>query len=97
MPPAARVSDNHVCPRVEPGPNPHKGGPVLPPCEQTVLIDGRAAARVDDTAECSGPPDAIADGSQTVVIGFRKAARLGDPTVHGGRIVEGSGTVMIGE
>jgi uncharacterized Zn-binding protein involved in type VI secretion len=47
-------------------------------------------------ATCSGPPDAIAMGSPTVLIGNMMAARIGDPTVHGGVIIAGEPTVMIG-
>ena len=65
MPPAARVSDMHVCPMVT-GIVPHVGGPVMPP------------------------------GCPTVTIGGKPAARLGDPTAHGGSIVLGCMTVMIG-
>jgi uncharacterized Zn-binding protein involved in type VI secretion len=46
---------------------------------------------------CVGPPDSIAKGSPTVFIGSQMAARLGDPTVHGGIIVQGMPSVMIGE
>jgi hypothetical protein len=38
----------------------------------------------------------IAMGSTTVLIGGLMAARMGDPTVHGGVIVTGASTVMIG-
>ena len=98
MPPAARLTDLHVCPMVTPGvpPIPHVGGPILPPCCPTVLIGFLPAARVGDMALCVGPPDAIAMGSMTVIIGGMPAARLGDPTVHGGSIVMGEMTVMIG-
>jgi hypothetical protein len=48
-------------------------------------------------AICVGPPDMIAMGSPTVLIGGLMAARMGDPTVHGGVIVMGAPTVMIGE
>ena len=54
------------------------------------------AARVTDMLTCVGPPDMIAMGSPTVLIGNMMAARLGDPTVHGGVIVVGSPNVMIG-
>jgi uncharacterized Zn-binding protein involved in type VI secretion len=96
MPPAARLSDMHVCPMVEPGPVPHVGGPILPPCEPTVLIGFMPAARVGDMAVCVGPPDTIAMGSATVLIGNKMAARIGDPTQHGGVIVSGFPQVMIG-
>lgn len=96
MPPAARVSDMHTCPMVNPGGAPHAGGPVLPPGIPTVLIEGLPAARVGDMAACSGPPDTLVAGSGTVLIGGVPAARSGDSTAHGGTIVAGSGTVMIG-
>src|SRR3954451_7052409 len=96
MPPAARVGDMHTCPKVEPGPVPHVGGPILPPGCPTVLIGGVPAARVGGVLVCGGPPDAIAKGSATVKIGNKPAARLGDATNHGGVIVVGLPTVMIG-
>jgi uncharacterized Zn-binding protein involved in type VI secretion len=99
MPPAARVTDMHVCPMVTPGvpPIPHVGGPILPPGAPTVLIDFLPAATVTDMATCVGPPDMIAMGSTGVFINFLPAARLGDPTVHGGVITLGSPTCIIGE
>jgi len=95
MPPAARISDMHVCPMVT-GVVPHVGGPILPAGEPTVLIGGLPAARVGDMATCVGPPDSIAMGSGTVLIGGMPAARLGDTTAHGGSIVLGEFTVLIG-
>ena len=62
----------------------------------TVMIGFMPAARVGDPAACSGPTDAIAMGSPTVIIGGMPAARLGDLTVHGGAVVAGYPTVMIG-
>ena len=94
--PAARVGDMHVCPMVT-GVVPHVGGPILPPCAITVLTCGMPQARVSDLLVCVGPPDMIAMGSPTVLIGNLMAARIGDPTVHGGVIVLGEMTVMIGE
>jgi uncharacterized Zn-binding protein involved in type VI secretion len=94
--PAARIGDMHVCPMVNPGPVPHVGGPITGPGETTVLIGGMPAARVGDMALCTGPPDTIAAGSATVLIGGMPAARLGDSCAHGGSIVAGSPTVLIG-
>jgi uncharacterized Zn-binding protein involved in type VI secretion len=68
----------------------------LPPGEPTVLIGGIPAARVGDMATCTGPPDSIAMGSGTVFIGGMPAARMGDVTAHGGTIVAGCPTVLIG-
>ena len=96
MRPAARVGDPHVCPVVVPFTPPHVGGPILPPGQPTVLIQGMPAARATDLAQCAGPPDTIASGSTTVLIGGLPAARMGDPTVHGGSIVAGAPTVLIG-
>jgi uncharacterized Zn-binding protein involved in type VI secretion len=92
---AARISDHHVCPMVT-GTVPHVGGPILPPGEPTVFIEGLPAARQGDMLICTGPPDTIAMGSTTVFIGGKPAARIGDSTAHGGKIVAGAGTVMIG-
>jgi uncharacterized Zn-binding protein involved in type VI secretion len=61
-----------------------------------VLVGNKPAARVGDMAQCMGPPDVIANGSPTVLIGYQMAARLGDPTAHGGVIVQGEPTVLIG-
>ena len=93
--PAARLGDMHVCPMVT-GIVPHVGGPILPPCEPTVLIGKMPAARMGDMAMCVGPPDVIAKGSATVLIGKKPAARLGDNCAHGGLIVVGCPTVLIG-
>ena len=95
MPPAARVTDMHVCPMVT-GVVPHVGGPILPPCAMQVLIGGLPAARITDLALCVGPPDMIAMGSSTVFIQYLPAARIMDNTVHGGMIVLGEFTVIIG-
>ena len=98
MPPAARSTDMHTCPQVTPGlpPIPHVGGPIVGPGAPTVLIGGLPAARVSDMATCVGPPDTIAQGSATVLIAGLPAARMGDATAHGGTIVLGYPTVLIG-
>jgi uncharacterized Zn-binding protein involved in type VI secretion len=94
MPPAARVSDMHVCPLIT-GTVPHVGGPVISG-EPTVLIGSMPAARAGDQCICIGPPDTIIQGSSTVLIGGKPAARSGDATAHGGSIVMGFPTVNIG-
>lgn len=95
---AARVTDMHVCPMQTPGtpPVPHVGGPIIGPGVPTVLIGGLPASVVGDTCTCVGPPDTIITGSSTVFIGNRPAARVGDTTAHGGTIVLGCPTVLIG-
>src|SRR3954468_3824654 len=95
MQPAARITDMHVCPMVT-GIVPHVGGPILPPGGIPVLIGGLPAARVADMCVFVGPPDIIALGSFKVLIGGMPAARMGDMTAHGGVIVMGYPTVLIG-
>ncbi len=96
--PAARITDMHVCPMVTPGlpPIPHVGGPVVSPGAPTVLIAALPAAAMGSTCVCVGPPDAIIMGSPTVLVSGRPLARMLDPTAHGGMIVAGAPTVMVG-
>lgn len=98
MPPAARISDMHICPMQTPGlpPVPHVDGPISGPGQPTVLIGNLPAAKVGDLLVCVGPPDTIVAGSSTVMIGGVPAARIGDTTAHGGKIVLGLPTVLIG-
>lgn len=93
--PAARLTDMHVCPMFN-GPVPHVGGPIAGPGAPTTLIGKLPAARVSDMAVCVGPPDSIVKGSATVLIGKMPAARLSDSTAHGGVIILGYPTVLIG-
>lgn len=94
--PAARITDMHTCPMVT-GVVPHVGGPILPPGTPTVLIGGMPAAVLGDMCTCAGGPDTIILGSTTVLIGGKPAARMGDQTAHGGVIVLGCMTVLIGD
>lgn len=96
MPPAARITDMHTCPMVT-GLVPHVGGPIIPPCAVTVLTCSLPQARVVDMAICVGPPDTIVKGSATVMVNSMPAARMGDMTSHGGVIVIGAPTVIIGD
>jgi uncharacterized Zn-binding protein involved in type VI secretion len=100
MPPAARVNDNHICPMQTPAvvPIPHVGGPIMGPGVPNVLIEGMPACVVGDVCICVGPPSAVMKGSMGVLIAGRAAARVGDPTMHGGSILPpGAPTVIIGE
>jgi uncharacterized Zn-binding protein involved in type VI secretion len=96
MPEAARQTDDHTCPLVEPGPKPHVGGPVLPPCCPTVLIESCASARIGDRASCKAPLDTLAQGSSSVLVGGLPASRKTDGTSHGGIIIGGASDVFIG-
>jgi len=95
MPPASRITDMHACPMFT-GIVPHVGGPIIGPGAPTVLIGGLPASVVGDAVTCVGPPDSTVKGSATVLITNRPAVRIGDTTAHGGTIVMGLPTVMIG-
>jgi len=92
--PAARVDDYHTCPQVT-GLVPHVGGPIISG-SSNVIICGNGAATFGSLAVCTGTMDQIAQGSSTVLINGLPAARQGDLSAHGGVIVQGCGTVLIG-
>ena len=94
--PAARITDMHVCPMVT-GLVPHVGGPILPPGHPMTLIAGIPAARLGDMAVCVGPPDVIVTGAFTCLVNGKPLARLGDSCAHGGKIVLGCMTVLVGD
>lgn len=96
MKPAARSGDMHMCPaQTPPLPVPHVGGPVLP-APVTVLVGGLPAATLGQMCLCIGVPDSIITGSMTVLINNKPAVRMGDSTAHGGIIVSGMPSVLIG-
>jgi uncharacterized Zn-binding protein involved in type VI secretion len=87
----------HVCPMATPGtpPIPHVGGPINSGYP-LVFVGKMLCARLSDMAICVGPPDMIVKGSSTVMVGKMPCARIGDMTVHGGAIVTGWPTVLVG-
>ena len=95
--PAARGSDMHICPMMTPGPVPipHVGGPLLP-MPGTVLIGNLPAATLGQACVCVGPPDSIIKGSVTVLVDGKPLARMTDTTGHGGLIMLGFPTVLVG-
>ncbi|HMP57662.1 MAG TPA: PAAR domain-containing protein [Novosphingobium sp.] len=93
--PAARLSDPHLCPMTT-GTVPHVGGPIMPTCAINVLTGNLPQARISDKAMCTGPVDMIVLGAFTVLVKGMPAARMGDMTAHGGVIVSGFPTVLIG-
>jgi uncharacterized Zn-binding protein involved in type VI secretion len=96
--PAARTTDMHTCPMQTPilfGTIPHVGGPILVGVPN-VLIGSLPAAVMGTMCICVGPPDVIVAGSVGVLIGGRPASRMSDNTAHGGIIVGGLPTVLIG-
>ena len=94
--PAARLTDMNVCPMVT-GIVQHVGGPIIGPGVPTVMIGKMPAATMCDLVTCTGPPDTIILGSTGVTIGGKPAARMGDICAHGGTIILGCMTVLIGE
>lgn len=88
--PSARLGDDHTCPR-------HNGGPVIAAGSPNVIIGGQPAARVTDNCTCGSSTDMIVTGSRSVFFNGLPAARLGDTTNHGGEIVEGLPSVLIGD
>jgi type VI secretion system secreted protein VgrG len=94
--PAARLTDLHICPMFTVL-VPHVGGPIAGPGAPTVLIGKLPAARVTDMCVCVGPPDMIAKGSATVFTMKMPQARILDNCVHGGIIVLGCFTVLVGD
>ncbi len=95
--PAARISDMHTCPMIDPGPKPHIGGPIIGPGVGSVVIGNLPAAVTGDEVACAGAPDKIVSGSSTVLIGSKPAARMGDKTAHGGVVSKGLSSVLIGD
>jgi len=93
--PASRITDMHVCPMVTVL-VPHVGGPIVKPVAPTVLIGKMPQAGVTSMCVCVGPPDVIVKGSATVLVGKMPQARIGDMTAHGGNIVAGCPTVLVG-
>lgn len=102
MPPASRITDMQACKLATPIPPspipiPHVGGPIITGMP-TVITGSMPQARVTDICTCvvPVPPNMIVKGSMTVLVGMLPAARIGDLTMHGGNIVTGFPTVIIG-
>ncbi len=92
--PAAYLGSLHVCPAAT-GPVPHVGGPVIGSIA-TVLVAGKVVAVIGDTAVCIGPPDKVASACVPVLAKNKPWATLGDSCAHGGKIVLGEPTVIVG-
>lgn len=98
---AARITDMHVCPMQTPGvpPIPHVGGPIIMPIPgKPCLIGGLPAAGAGAQCICIGPPDSILPtiAARGIMVNNTPLARVGDMTAHGGSIVLGCFTVMVG-
>ena len=97
--PIARNQDMHICPMVTPAvvPIPHVGGPVMGPSALTVMAGGMPVAVMGDIAICVGPPDILVSGSPTVMAMGLPVVRITDTTAHGGMVVVGLPTVLVGD
>ena len=97
--PIARVNDFHLCPMQTPAvvPIPHVGGPVVGPGAVTVWAGGMPVSVLGDLAICVGPPDVMATGAPTVFAEGRPVVRITDTTAHGGMVIVGLPTVMVGD
>lgn len=93
--PISRITDMHVCPMVT-GVVPHVGGPILPPGTPMVLAGSLPVATMGAMCACVGPPDSIILGSMTVLVGKKPAAKMGSSTSHGGTVILGCPTVLVG-
>ena len=91
MPPAARVTDKHICPN-------GVVGVLLPPSGKSIVkIGGLLAAYVTTPATpCTAGPNTVVKGSSIVNINGNPAARIGDKTAHGSTITTGFMQVNIG-
>lgn len=87
--PAARKSDPYSCPLPGHGTNPIASG------SPDVFFDGLPAASQGDTCTCGS---ALSSGlSATVFINGKNAATIDTGGTHGGIVIGGSGTVIIGD
>ena len=91
MPPAARKTDLHTCPKAPPGGMIMEGS-------STISFEGQPAARVNDACACADGPSHVGSGSASVTIEGKAAARVGDNTCHHGLILPpGAPSVIIGD
>ena len=93
--PAAYLGALHVCPAVTVI-VPHVGGPVIGSAAKVLVGGSLPAGVVGDMAVCIGPPDTVAVGCPTVLAQDKPWATVGDSCAHGGVIVLGWPTVLVG-
>ncbi len=84
----ARMNDPHLCETHGPAP--------LPDGALSVKVNSLPTVRVGDGFNCGGCANRVQTGASTVTFRGEFAARLTDKSDHGGRIVIGSGNVVIG-
>ncbi|MFC4259764.1 PAAR domain-containing protein [Marinobacter lacisalsi] len=89
------LTSHHTCPKKR-GKTPHKGGCVIEG-SGNVFVGGMPVTTVGHKLVCDGPADTIAEGSPSVFVNGKPVARVGSMTVHGGKLVDGNPTVMVGD
>lgn len=89
--PIALAGHMHVCPKIDPGPKPHIGGPVAQAGQSLVKFNGIPVAVEDGQCTCTGMPgaDKMVKGSSLVKINGKGVMRVGDSTAHGGKLTMG--------
>ncbi|MFC4257869.1 PAAR domain-containing protein [Marinobacter lacisalsi] len=93
--PIAFLTAYHVCPKKS-GSKDHVGGKIFK-AARTVTTGGLPVARVNDKLACECGSDTIETGSTGVFCEGQPVAYVGSMTSHGGQVVEGNGTVAVGE
>ncbi|MEM9884937.1 MAG: PAAR domain-containing protein [Bacteroidota bacterium] len=91
----ATIKCHHTCPMKD-GKKEHVGGPVIQG-SQDVFVENKMLARHGDSLQCQSPKiDKIIATTTSVFVNGKLLARIQDPTIHGGKIVEGSSSVFAG-
>lgn len=93
--PAVRVTDRHACPFSD-GLVPHMGGAVLSAPAPEVLAAGLPLAAAGSLVGCEGALGIVLSGSATVLVAGWPVARMGDATAHGGVLVDGASSILVG-
>ncbi|MEI8607877.1 hypothetical protein A1OW_14455 [Enterovibrio norvegicus] len=95
--PVCLLGNMHLCPKVEPGPVPHVGGPIIDAGQNLVTVNGIPMAVVGGKALCTGVgmPDDLTSGSPLVKINGKAVVRMGDSCAHGGKTVQGWPTITM--
>jgi uncharacterized Zn-binding protein involved in type VI secretion len=98
MQPVAREGDKTFCPQHELVIIPHVGGPLTPAEKVCLQSDGKSVIRIGDYGNCQSPAplDVVFEGAATFTCCGLPVARKGDKMVHGGMIIEGSSTLLVG-
>lgn len=95
MPNVSLIGHHHTCPKNEPGPTPHVGGPISSgqsPC----TVNGVPVAVIGDQCTCEvGGPDTIVSGNSAITIDGIPVALIGSDTAHGGKVIEGDAALTI--